>query len=307
MFVDKKAQEISLALIKTSVYARRNEFRKRLELLSFRILEEAALRDYVALSNTIAVLDGLLRFGRTIYEIEPVNAEMLLRELRNLNDAVRRIADFSLPDLAQLPEQERIFPVPQSLFTEAQDKGAAQANNPRGEFGNAAIRQSGNNEGQANQLNAAITAMRQNAATEANAAIERNAAIDTNAASDKNTATVSKAATEANAAIEANAENAAIRKSGNKTKRIARQKKEQAGEIDAGSGNGDNPEIRQARLIEYVGKSGDTPLPLRDITSAFPDVSARTIRYDLERLCSQGIIERIGAGGPGNRYKIRVI
>ena len=35
------------------------------------------------------------------------------------------------------------------------------------------------------------------------------------------------------------------------------------------------------------------------------DVSERTLRYDLQRLTAEGILERVGASGPSTYYRIR--
>ena len=69
-----------------------------------------------------------------------------------------------------------------------------------------------------------------------------------------------------------------------------------------------NAAIRQSAIIDRIRQSGNqTQIQLRDITQELPDVSERTIRYDLQKLCSDGVLERIGQGGPGTYYRIRVI
>ena len=42
---------------------------------------------------------------------------------------------------------------------------------------------------------------------------------------------------------------------------------------------------------------------LKDIAVLFPEYSERTLRYDLEKLCEEGAIEKIGNSGPGTFYR----
>jgi len=44
---------------------------------------------------------------------------------------------------------------------------------------------------------------------------------------------------------------------------------------------------------------------IKDLVAAFPGTSERTLRYDLQKLCEEGIIERIGPGGPGTYYQLK--
>ncbi len=69
-----------------------------------------------------------------------------------------------------------------------------------------------------------------------------------------------------------------------------------------------NSAIRQSVIVDRIKQSGpQTQVQLKDIVQALPNVSERTIRYDLQKLCSDGILERVGQGGPGTYYRIRVI
>lgn len=69
----------------------------------------------------------------------------------------------------------------------------------------------------------------------------------------------------------------------------------------------DNSEIRQTAIIGKIRQSGNKEVLSKDLVSSFPDISPRTIRYDLQKLCRQGIIVRIGAGGPNTSYQLRVL
>lgn len=62
-------------------------------------------------------------------------------------------------------------------------------------------------------------------------------------------------------------------------------------------------QIRQSKILDKIRQSGNCRL--RDIQEVLPDTSERTLRYDMQRLVINGLIERIGNGGPSTFYKIR--
>lgn len=61
--------------------------------------------------------------------------------------------------------------------------------------------------------------------------------------------------------------------------------------------------LRQSAIYEIIRQSGN--LGFAELQDSFPDVSERTLRYDLQRLIESGLIERIGTGGPSTHYKVR--
>ncbi len=76
------------------------------------------------------------------------------------------------------------------------------------------------------------------------------------------------------------------------------------------AGNGITATIRQSAILDKIrqstAKAGQAGgLALKDIIAAFPEVSERTMRYDLQKLCAQGLIERVGNGGPASYYVMK--
>lgn len=69
------------------------------------------------------------------------------------------------------------------------------------------------------------------------------------------------------------------------------------------NGNGFNTTMRQSAIIEKIRQSGNAAM--RDLIAEFPDVSERTLRYDLQKLCDQEVITRVGNSGPASYYTIR--
>lgn len=195
MFVNQKAQEISYALVRVAAYIRRQEFRQRIERLAFQLLEEASSGNLEAALKTTASLESLINLGKSIYEIEPVNAKIIIGEMKSLDAAMRQIAG-----LEELPNLESAFSSFPAVIAEKQ------------EFGN------GNGNG---------------------------------------------------------------------------------------NGNGLNSTIRQSAILEKIRQSDGRQSQLKDILAAFLDVSERTMRYDLQKLCNQGLLERAGNGGPGSYYLLK--
>jgi hypothetical protein len=62
---------------------------------------------------------------------------------------------------------------------------------------------------------------------------------------------------------------------------------------------------RQTVIVEKIKDMGNCRL--KDLMEFMPDVSERTIRYDLQKLAEMGVIERVGGGGPFSFYRIKNI
>jgi hypothetical protein len=67
------------------------------------------------------------------------------------------------------------------------------------------------------------------------------------------------------------------------------------------SANNIKAEMRQSTIVEKIRQSGNCRL--KDIRELLPDISERTIRYDLQSLLEKHLIERIGDGGPSVYYR----
>lgn len=65
-----------------------------------------------------------------------------------------------------------------------------------------------------------------------------------------------------------------------------------------------NTAIRRDKLFLMLSTAPEKRLALKEIVAAFPDVSERTLRYDLKRLADDGRIVRQGTGGPSNYYMV---
>lgn len=244
-FLKQKAREISYALNRVSFYIRRDDLRNRLERLSFEFLENVASgsedvsdkKTLFEIFKNIAAMDVLIRLAHSLYEIEPVNANILVKELDSFNSAIRQ-------------------------------------------FGNAPtetirVRQSGNHTGELPNLETMFSmppAVIENSET---------------ATIDKEKEIVEKAYSTVN------------KESGNSP---IKPFSEQVEKVRQSFTQSIDPSIaiRQKLIAERVRQLSKANL--KDLAIQFPNVSERTLRYDLQRLCDRGIIEKIGNSGPGTSY-----
>ena len=60
---------------------------------------------------------------------------------------------------------------------------------------------------------------------------------------------------------------------------------------------------RQELIAGKVAELGKAAM--KDIIASFPNVSERTLRYDLQKLTDKHILERVGSGGPASFYTIK--
>jgi len=100
----------------------------------------------------------------------------------------------------------------------------------------------------------------------------------------------------------------AIRQSGKKKNtaiaNAAIRQQERQSQSQGQSGN-EQSEIRHTAILDKIRQSGNCRL--RDILELLPDCSERTIRYDLQSLAEQNLVERVGNGGPSVFYRIPMV
>ncbi len=72
--------------------------------------------------------------------------------------------------------------------------------------------------------------------------------------------------------------------------------------------NSDQSGNRQSAILDYITSAdsgiAESGFQLKDILQAFPNVSERTLRYDLKDLCDANQLERFGNGGAGSYYRL---
>ncbi|MCL5017579.1 MAG: DeoR family transcriptional regulator [Patescibacteria group bacterium] len=246
-FLKQRAREIAYALTRISFYIKRSDLRDRLERLSFEFLENVAVssedasdkQSLLKVFKNIAALDVLVRIGHSLYEIEPVNANILIREIDSFNSAIRQFGNSAIenPFAGELPNLETIFSMPPAVIEDQVVSGRRAAS----EMANI----------------------------------------------DKEKEIVERAYSSASSNVADEEDIPAIRQSGN----LAIQ------QVDS------SISIRQGLITDKIRQLGRANL--KDLVARFPGVSERTLRYDIQKLCDQGLVEKVGNGGPGTGYVLK--
>ncbi len=240
-----KAQEIGYALIRVAAYVRRKDFRSRLEELALALVDNVVIPEPDGILEIIAATENVIKLGASVYEVETVNARILLRELGGLASAIRQSFGVDkLPDLNTLFSSENT---------------------------------------------ASDVAVLPNSAIEKN---EHVAEYDTDSAMPISDGLKETKVDIADDAIPSLPQS---------------QDKQQPGMVSVGSA------IRQSAILEKIklssgGLSGNGIIKgcrMKDLIAEFPDVSERTLRYDLQRLLQHGAIDRLGNGGPASYYVMK--
>lgn len=195
----KKTKQLANLLLRVAIYIRRDDFRRRLEKWSLELLEDVALENFEKSVRTIKVLETLINLGQVIYEIEPVNASIVIKELSTVNSEIRQRY---LPDIiAELPNTLPNYDNPANNSAMVSEQDVDNYENP--------------NE------------------------------------------------------------------------------------------NGASAIMRQSAILKKIRQNLEGGCQIKDLIEEFPSVSERTLRNDLQKLVSQGLIDRIGSSGPGTAYIIR--
>ena len=194
----KKTYEICYAIFRLGDAIKNTDLRTRLEKAGLDLLEAGPLNNNSSLTRSLSLLEVLVLFGQGIGEIGYPQSQVLLREIGNLNSAIRQnnaaIADLNLEEFFQTS----ITPADYSMQRET------------------------------------------------------------------------SAVAEKDVVVEKDKENSAM---------------------------------RQSAIMEIMRQVQNCRI--KDLIAAFPGVSERTLRYDLQKLCEEGTIERVGTAGPGTYYQLK--
>ncbi len=272
-FFQKKAYEISYALMRLTPTLRNEELARRIEAYAVRLVElsvliyPAHIDETVALQNrrqfeqTIAVLRMLVLFGEGANELSYQNADVLRNELQRMEDAVGEIekareevsighlfsdspASSAPMNTAQQSESEA------DAVVDAEDYSHAEimSGNAAKDLGNQSAKHS-------SAIHSAI-AVRQKRGKLPNELPNESRRVRTDSISDR-----------------------------------------------AKSANSVSAKVRQTAI---VGKIAELPnCRIKDLTPIFPNVSERTLRSDVQNLIKRGAIQRGGPNrGPSGYYMV---
>ncbi len=239
-----KAQEISYALMRVAVYIKRKDMRLRVENLAMEIIENVA-RDYHEDSiESLNAVAGILKLAVSIYEVETLNAKMIIEQSQALEIAIRQSNN-----LCEMPNIGNIFSKPIE----------------------SGIRQS------------SIRQLLDNAVNE----VLPGSSLTASGFSKKQEAAIGQADSTEESDVS-----------------VAVQ--ENVGMISIASTIRQTAILNRVRMMTVRNDDGSLlGCRMKDLMAAFPDVSERTIRNDLQRLLAQNKVDRIGSGGPASFYVIK--
>ena len=277
-----QAQQIAYAVLRLAPYVRRKELRHRLEESALDCFAAACLEDGFRVARQAEALLGLIKLGMSLYEVEILNGDMLVGALKDLavSADVSDVSDESeeAPDAAVfLDDASRLFHEDGDIHKKSvKDLITDQA---------AAIKQS-RRDGSATD--------RQSIGNDRQSVAERSA---TDRQSIGNGIVLSGELPNDRQSI------------GNQSRQDVPL---DAVDSDLSDENEDSiggmvsigNAIRQASIIEKIRSMsvknalGDIiGCRMKDLLSAFPMVSERTLRNDLQRLVNHDKVQRHGAGG----------
>ena len=176
-------KELVYSLMRVAIVIRNEELGAKINFWSLQLFENLNLENLKQSLKVIKLLSEFIKFGKMIYEIEPIDADILVSELNNLDSVIRQQSSF-----AGLPSPKELFSGNDAVEDEPDDS-----------------------------LNAVI---------------------------------------------------------------------------------------RQSSILEKIRQFSGEGCQMKDLMPAFPEVSERTIRYDLQKLVNQELIARVG-NGSGTSYVIK--
>lgn len=268
-----QAQQITYTVLRLAPYIRRPELRSRLEEVALNCFVAAGLGNATEVERHAEALLGLVQLGKSLYEVELINGDMLIGALKDLAAIARmpevKKAAEDKPDVAELlNEGARLFSIKKPVIEDAPSVSFAERS---ATFGNLDrqlpnVRQFGNE-----------------------VVAERSATINPNPPQIEALPNDRQLSGQDELPIEPDDADQEI---------IEEESGSMSGMVSIGSAIRQSAIIDKIRSMTIRGSDGElVGCRMKDLTAIFPEVSERTLRNDIQRLVNQGKIERHGAGG----------
>ena len=266
-FASKKAYEICYAVFRVASQIKHDGFADHLERRGLELLESAVGADCRVANNAAMALEYLLRIGADANVVNPRNAQVIIDELGQFNSAIAELSKSANIVPVNLEDIFSKLPVP------VESHGIAQSS-AQGTKGREAeqIQDRGSmplrRDGEndgSGMVKSVPHSLSEYLVGTSGVEVSSCPPNDTNGRTKKSEGRKS-------AILDV------IRQNGNLAGRPA------------------SPKLQR-------GEQGGCRL--KEIQDALPDVSERTVRYDIQSLIEQGIVERIGNGGPATYYRGR--
>jgi len=250
-FISQKTQEICFAVIRISFSIRRPKLAGVMEKLSYRLMENLTYGKTEVTLLTISALRNFVLLGKNIYEIEPVNAKLIDRELEELEIEIGRVAGAH-----HLPDLQSIFTHKVEVKKDSKEKSKS----------------------------------------------DREISVGFEDLSDELIIDDFEIARSSELSY-GNEDNAELPYGNRNVAQFPYGNDEDDSDVDIGDDD-KNAEIRKQKIFVMINSAPERRLSSKEVTSAFPEVSGRTIRSDLKKLAEEGRLLRQGSGGPSNYYQV---
>ncbi|MDP1689430.1 MAG: DeoR family transcriptional regulator [bacterium] len=315
--MERLTLQISQALLRVCRYINQKELRCRIEAHSVYLLELAASTDIDGLEKTLTIIEQFVFLGEGIGEIQYFHGQVLhnqfsilrsliaeIRERKRVESAIddifsgdyekytKKVNNAAIIDNAAktniYQKNEANSPLPSQISKRETLEGKQILSNKTWEGKNAAI----------NRQDAAHSAISGQASPVRDREGSQRASISngTSQAKVQDVKEPDYAFNEQNQNISGYIDKQGIQPKGLPNAVI---ESEISGFTHGGTWSVERQELI-AQKIKELGKAA-----MKDLIAAFPDVSERTLRYDLQKMNDRQIIERIGSGGPASYYVVK--
>jgi hypothetical protein len=272
-FILTKSYEIAYAIFRIAAIMPEKDFAERLRAAGAGMLEAGAVQDYAAARKSLQIAECLVKFAGDTSLMGAANSDTLLREVYVLDAAVierMNAAKESAIDLAEIFSKPVAAPAQVSDSMEDDQNMSAAANDDIDIESEPTIKTDEDVENEDEPIAAFAKSY------SANSEPMREPEVNLHPAIAKYSATA--------------------------IAHPVHPAHNPASAIEASGVSFIKAEIRQSAILGKIRQSGNCRM--KDLQDVLPGCSERTIRYDLQSLLEQKLIERIGNGGPSVFYQM---
>ena len=288
-FFEKRSFEVVHAVFRVAAVVARPTVR---EMLEERALEYFDIKDAISLE---ALREGV-DLGAKIGEITEINAQVLLREIDALMKIARGFEEEDEKILSTMGEKgnnvslEGLFSNTPVSFSDLADTDVfSDEQNP---FSDDIVGVEGNDIFESPEMNLEKSGNTFNASLNKNQ--EKPTQIQTDSISGNSPEM--KLEKSGNRVFQSFSKDSTSRKSGNESVRKSNNISTTAYSV---------PQAAERRELIISFLRNKTFCHVSDIVEQFPQVTDRTIRYDIKALVDNKIVERVGNGGPNSYFRLK--
>lgn len=285
-FFQKRSFEVVYAAFRLAAVANRANIRQT--------LEDRAMAYFCAKDlRSLADLEEIVLLGKHVGDISDINAEVMIREIGVLRDILIKMA--AEPKKSSAVHEEsiaEIFSKPPISFSDYMNRNdSLEENSPVGE---GAAQNSSLSDASQKEISLAI-----------------NKKEFGNDFDDNNIKNQAKSTLNANLSSSGNSLANSLAKnpevSGNRVSSRVLENDQSGNDFVSGGKKTSRSGFQAAERREFIISflRNKTFCHVNEIKDQFPEVSDRTIRYDIKALVDSKIVERVGNGGPNSYFRLK--